>query len=159
MLFTQRWKTDSVSRNREVGIRQSPVSAESDANILASITEKADRNAAVTRADIRNYCREVCKIEITRGWVDSFISGHSAELIEKKGSPQDAPRLRVPEVFVDQTVRSKHGCTMLYRVVQPIWCSILMKSGYPTGKTDNRRRWWFREPSSSIPFIIDYLGA
>jgi hypothetical protein len=58
--------------NCEVGIRHSPATAESDANILAWITGKAEKNAAVTRTDIGNYCREVCKIEVTRGWVDSF---------------------------------------------------------------------------------------
>jgi hypothetical protein len=92
------------SRNRHFA-----VSAESDANILAWITNKADLNATVTRADIKNYCREVCEIEVTRGWVDSFISRHSAELIEKRSSPQEEPRLQVPGVFVDQTVRSRHN--------------------------------------------------
>jgi hypothetical protein len=83
-----------MSRNREVGIRHSAVSAESDANILAWITGKAEANAAATRTDIKNDCREVCKIEVTRGWVDSFISRHSAELIEKKSSPQEESRLQ-----------------------------------------------------------------
>jgi hypothetical protein len=64
--------------------RHFAVSAESDANILVWITGKEEKNAAVTRTDIRNYCQAICKIEITRGWVDSFISHHSAELIEKK---------------------------------------------------------------------------
>jgi hypothetical protein len=62
-----------MSRNREVGIRHSAVSAESDANILAGITSQAGENATVTRTDIKNYCREVYKIEVTCGWVDSFI--------------------------------------------------------------------------------------
>jgi hypothetical protein len=38
-----------------------------------------------------------------------FISFHSAELIEKKSSPQEAPRLQVPRVFLDQTARRMHG--------------------------------------------------
>jgi hypothetical protein len=40
--------------------------------------------------------------------VDSFISRHWAELIEKKSSPQKEPRLQVPRVFLDQTGRSMH---------------------------------------------------
>jgi hypothetical protein len=56
------------SRSRHWG-----VSAECDANILAWITAKAEKNAAVTRTDIKNYCREVWKIDATHGWVDSFI--------------------------------------------------------------------------------------
>jgi hypothetical protein len=97
-----------MNRNREVGIRHSAVSAESDANILAWITGKAERNAAVTRTDIKNHCREVCKIEVTHGWVDSFISRRSAELIEKRSSPQEAPRLQVPQVLLNRNVRSMH---------------------------------------------------
>jgi hypothetical protein len=49
------------------------VSAKSDATILAWITPKVEKNAAVTPTDIKNYCREVCKIEFTRGWAASFI--------------------------------------------------------------------------------------
>jgi hypothetical protein len=86
--------------------RHSAVSAESEANILASITGKAEKNAAVRRTNIVNHCREVCKIELRRGWVDSFISHQSAELIEKKSSPQEEPRLQVPRVSFDQPVRS-----------------------------------------------------
>jgi hypothetical protein len=97
-----------MSRNREVSIHHSAFSAESDANILARITGKAEKHAAVTRTDIENYCREVCKIEVRCGWVDSFISRHSAELMEKNSSPQEEPRLHVPRAFLDQTVRSMH---------------------------------------------------
>jgi hypothetical protein len=64
--------------------RQLAVDPESDANILAWIKKQADKNAAVTRTDIKNYCREAWKFEASRGWVDSFISRHSAELTETK---------------------------------------------------------------------------
>jgi hypothetical protein len=130
---------DSLSRNRKVGIRHSAVSAESDANVLGWTTGKAARNAAVTPTDIKNYCREVCQIEVTRGWVDSFISRHSAELIEKKSSPQEAPRLQVPRVFLDQTVRSMHEAVQ-GRPADLVFNLIWMKSGYRTGNTDNRSR-------------------
>jgi hypothetical protein len=43
-----------MSRNREVGIGYLEVNAESDANILAWITGKAEKNASVTRTDIKN---------------------------------------------------------------------------------------------------------
>jgi hypothetical protein len=148
---------DSMSRNREVGIRYSGVSAESDANILAWITSKAVTNAAITCTDIKNYYWEVCKIELMRGWVDSFISRHSSELIEKKGSPQEAARSQVPRVFLDRTICSMHEAVQS-RPDDLVFNSILMKSGYSTGKTDNGR-WWFREPPRSIPFILDYLAA
>jgi hypothetical protein len=72
------------------------MSAESGANIIAWITGMAEKTAGVTRTDIRNCCRQVCNIEVTHGWVDSLASRHSAELIEKKGLPSEAPRLHVP---------------------------------------------------------------
>jgi hypothetical protein len=108
--------------------------------------------------DIKNYCREVSKIEVTGGWVDSFISRHSAELIEQKSSPHEAPHLQVPRVFLDQTVHSMHEAVQ-GRPADPVFDSILMNSGYPTGRIDNGRRWWFREPPRSIRLIIDYVGA
>jgi hypothetical protein len=147
-----------MSRNREVVIRHLAVSAESDANLLAWIIGMARKNVPVPRTDINNYCREVCKIEVTCGWVDSFISCHSTELIEKKNSPQEQPRLQVPRVFPDQTACSMHEAAQ-GRPADLVFNSILMKSRYPTGKTDNRRRWLFREAPHSIRFIIDYLGA
>jgi hypothetical protein len=99
---------NGLSEPRSRG-RHLAVNAESEANILAWITSQAEKNAAVTRTEIMNYCREVCKIAVTRGWVDSFISRHSAELIEKKSSPQEEPRLQVPRIFLDQTGHSMHG--------------------------------------------------
>jgi hypothetical protein len=138
--------------------RHSAVRAESDANILAWMTGKAERHAAVTRTDIRDDCREVCKIEVTRGCMDSFISSHWAELIEEKSSPQEAPRLQVPRVFLDQTVCSMPKAVQS-RPADLVFNSIAMKPGYPTGKTDNRRRGWSRAPPPSIRFIIDYLGV
>jgi hypothetical protein len=84
MLFTQHWQAASISRNREVVIHHLLVSAESDANLLAWMIAMAEKNAAATGTDVKNYCREVRKIEVTRGWVDSFLSPHSAGLIEKK---------------------------------------------------------------------------
>jgi hypothetical protein len=66
--------------------RHFAASAESDANIVAWITGMGETNAALIRTDIKNYCREVCKIEVTPRWVNSFMAPHSAELIEKKNS-------------------------------------------------------------------------
>jgi hypothetical protein len=70
-----------------------------------------------------------------------FTSRHSAELIEKKSSPQEEPRLQVPRVFLDQTVRGMHEAVQ-GRPADLAFNSILMKSGYRTGNTDNRRRLW-----------------
>jgi hypothetical protein len=88
--------------------RHLAVDAESDANILAWIKRKAEKSAAVTRTDIRNYCREVCKFQVSRGWIDSFISRQADELTEKKSSPQEEARLQVPRVFLEETIWTMH---------------------------------------------------
>jgi hypothetical protein len=75
---------------------------------LAWIKRKAEKSAAVTRTDLRNYCREVYKFQVSPGWVDSFISGHADELTEKKSSPQEETRLQVPRVFLEKTIRTIH---------------------------------------------------
>jgi hypothetical protein len=134
------------------------MSAKSDADILACITRRAEKNAAAGRTEIESYCREVCKIEVTGGWVDSFISRPSAELIKTKSSPQEDPRLQVPRGFRDQTIRNMYEAVQ-GRPADLVLNSILMKSGYPTGRIDNGRRWWLREPPLSIRFIINHLGA
>jgi hypothetical protein len=84
------------------------VDAESDANILAWIKRKAEKSTAGTRTDIRNYCREVCKFQVSRGLVDSSISRHADELTEKKSSPQEETCLQVPRVFLEETIRTMH---------------------------------------------------
>jgi hypothetical protein len=70
----------------------------------------------------------------------SFILRISAELIEQKSSPQEEPCLPVPRVFLDQTAPSMHEAVQ-GRLADVVFDSILMKSGYPSGKTDNGRRW------------------
>jgi hypothetical protein len=85
------------------------VDAESDATFLSWIKRQAEKNETATRTDMKNYCHEVCKFEVTRGRVDSFISRHSAGLIEKKSSPQEEPRLHVPPIFLKETITSMHG--------------------------------------------------
>jgi hypothetical protein len=88
--------------------RHLAVDAESDGNILAWIQKWAEKNAVLTRTDIKNYCHEVCRLEVSRGWVDSFILRHSAELREKKSSPQEEPLLPVPRIFFEETRCSMH---------------------------------------------------
>jgi hypothetical protein len=134
------------------------VRAESDANILAWITGKAETDGGVTRTDIKNSCREVCKIELTRGWADSFILRHSAQLIEKESSPQEEPRVQVPHPFLDQTGRGMHDAVR-GRPGDLVFDSISVKSGYPTARIDNRRGWLFRSPPRSNRFIIYYFRA
>jgi hypothetical protein len=91
------------SRGRHLG-----VDPDSDANIFPWIKKQTDTNAAVTRNDIKNYCDEVGRLQVSRGWVHSFILPHDAELTEKKSSPQEEPRLQVPRIFLEETIGSMH---------------------------------------------------
>jgi hypothetical protein len=53
--------------------RHLAVGPASDADILAWIQKQAEKNAAVTRTEFKNYCQEVCRLEVSWGCVDSFI--------------------------------------------------------------------------------------
>jgi hypothetical protein len=48
--------------------------------------------------------------------VDSFILRYSAELTEKKRSPQEEPRLQVPQIFLEETIISMHETLQSYPV-------------------------------------------
>jgi hypothetical protein len=47
--------------------RHLAVDGKSDANILAWIKKQTEKNAAVTRSDIKKSCREVWKFEASQG--------------------------------------------------------------------------------------------
>jgi hypothetical protein len=91
---------DPKSRGRQLAL-----DAISDANSLEWIKKNAEKNPAVTRTDIKNYCFKVYPFQASRGWVDSFILRHCDELTEKKSSPQEEPRLQVPRIFLNETIR------------------------------------------------------
>jgi hypothetical protein len=78
------------------------LSPESSANILAWITKQAEKSATVTRTDINNDCREVCKFEGSCGWVNSFIL---------RDSPRGEPHLRIPRVLLDEAICNMHETT------------------------------------------------
>jgi hypothetical protein len=111
----------------------------------------------------QNDCQEVWKIEVTRGWVDSFISRYSAELIEKSSSSQEARHLQVPRVFLDDTVRSMHDAVQ-GRPADLVFNSILMKSGHPLGRPTTEEGAGsenHRAPFDSSSIILDcetYVG-
>jgi hypothetical protein len=79
---------------------------ESEADILACIQRNYEKSTPVSRTEVRHYCSLKFKTEITKGWVDSFIGRHLAQLIETKSMPQEEPRLKVPRVFLDATLHA-----------------------------------------------------
>jgi hypothetical protein len=79
---------------------------ESEAKILQWVGNNYEQSNPVTRTEILHYCERKFNVPATRGWVDSFILRHQSELIEKKILPQEEPRLQVPRVFLDETIRA-----------------------------------------------------
>jgi hypothetical protein len=79
-------------------------SPEDEHALVEWIAKKAHNTTAVTRTELLNYCIAVFGTAVTRGWVDSFLSRHAAELFETKSSPQDNQRLEVPRVFPEAAI-------------------------------------------------------
>lgn len=86
--------------------RHLAINAESEADILAWIQRNYEKNMPTTRTDIRHYCSTKFNKKITKGWVDSFIGRHLTELIETTSTPQEEPRLQVPRIFLDETIKA-----------------------------------------------------
>jgi hypothetical protein len=89
-------------------LRHRALRPESEVNILTSTRKQAEKSVPLTRTDSKHYFREVCKFEVSPGWIHLLILRHSAEFAEKKKSPQEEPRLQVPRVFPNETTRSMH---------------------------------------------------
>jgi hypothetical protein len=68
------------------------------------IAKGAHNNTAITRTELLNYCIATSGTAVTRGWVDSFLFRHGAELFETKSSPQENQRLEVPRVFLEAAI-------------------------------------------------------
>jgi hypothetical protein len=81
------------------------VDAEFEANILAWTKKQTEENAGVTRTDIKNDGGEVSKLDASWRRVNSFISRHSAELMEKENSPQEERGLQVRRFFLEETIQ------------------------------------------------------
>jgi hypothetical protein len=56
--------------------------------------------------ELLHYCVKRFGRHITRGWVDSFVTRHAAELCETKSVPQENPRLDVPRVFLEAEIEA-----------------------------------------------------
>jgi hypothetical protein len=74
----------------------------SDVQILDCIQRQAEKYAPVTRTDLKSYCEATYSRSISRGWVDSFILRHRADLYETKSTPQEHVRLEVSRAFLDE---------------------------------------------------------
>jgi hypothetical protein len=85
--------------------RHSALDDASEREIVDWIQKQAEKFNPVTRTDLLHYCQEKFSSPVSRGWVNSFISRHLDELSEVKSTPQENPRLEVPRVFLDETIR------------------------------------------------------
>jgi hypothetical protein len=70
------------------------------------IAKKGHNKTAVTRTELLNYCVATFGTAVRKGWVDSFLSRHAADLFETKSSPQENQRLGVPRVFLEAAIDS-----------------------------------------------------
>jgi hypothetical protein len=80
------------------------VDGNSEAELLEWIDAQAEKCNPVTRTDLRHYCQVKDSILISRGWIESFILRHRDDLTETKTMPQEGRRLKVPCVFLDETI-------------------------------------------------------
>jgi hypothetical protein len=72
---------------------------------LTWIEAEAEKSRPVTRTELRHYCEAKYAQFVSKGWVDSFILRHAADLTERKSTPQEEARLEVPHVFLEETIR------------------------------------------------------
>jgi hypothetical protein len=84
--------------------RHQEISPEDKHVLVEWIAKKAYNNTAGTWTELRNYCIATFGTAITRGWVDSFLSRHAAELFEMKNFAQENQRLEVPRVFLEAAI-------------------------------------------------------
>jgi hypothetical protein len=87
-------------RERHPGIDE-----DSKAEILEWIEMQAEKWNQATRTDVRQHYQAKYSAAISPGLVDSFILPHRDELAETKSTPQEAARLEIPRIFLDETVR------------------------------------------------------
>jgi hypothetical protein len=73
--------------------------------IVDWIRKQAEKFNPVTRTDLLHYCQTKFSSAVSRRWANSIISRHLEELSEVKSTSQESPRLEVPRVFLDETVR------------------------------------------------------
>jgi hypothetical protein len=85
--------------------RYRELSPEEDHALVEWIAKKAHNNTAVTRTELLNYCIATFGTAVTRGWVDSLLSRHTAEPFETKSSPRENQRLEVPRVFLEAAIK------------------------------------------------------
>jgi hypothetical protein len=63
----------------------------------------------VTRTELIHYSKAKYTRSVSKGWVDSFILRHEADLTERKSTPQEEVRLEVPRLLLDETIpRLRH---------------------------------------------------
>jgi hypothetical protein len=81
------------------------MSDDAEREIISGIQTNTAKNKAVTPRDLRGHITTNYNFPATRGWVNSFMSGHLAELCKTKSAPQKAQCLEVPRGFPDETVQ------------------------------------------------------
>jgi hypothetical protein len=60
---------------------------------------------AVNKTELLQECNNRVGKEITRGWVDSFVKSQADHLFETESTPQENPRLEVPQIVLEAAVQ------------------------------------------------------
>jgi hypothetical protein len=81
------------------------VDEDSEKEILEWIEAQAEKCKPIAHTGLRHYCEAKYPRFISRGLVDFFILRHRDDLTKIKSIPQEDPRLKVPRVFLDETMR------------------------------------------------------
>jgi hypothetical protein len=79
-------------------------SADCEPELIVWLANRAENQKAVNRTELLHECTEPFGKGITRGWIDSFITGHAHQLFETKSIPQENTRLEVPRVFLEAAI-------------------------------------------------------
>jgi hypothetical protein len=89
--------------------RHHELAADAEQQFMDWITSKKANNVAVNRIEVLHECNERFGKSITRGWVDSFLTGHAEQLFETKSVTHENSRLIVPRVFLQAVLDGFRG--------------------------------------------------
>jgi transposase len=61
--------------------------------------EESHTGNYVTQRELLNFLEERFRVTLTHGWIQKFLSGHSASVTKAIVSPQEPPRLQTPRCY------------------------------------------------------------
>jgi hypothetical protein len=68
------------------------------------IREGSHTGNYVTQRELFNFVEERFRVTLTHGWIQKFLSRHSAGVARAGVSPQELPRLQTPRCYFDKYI-------------------------------------------------------